>query len=240
MSKDSNLATVSRTGDLTPEELDSGQKRFETRITEFTKRTASVNRSVLELNWEKGSFVNELLSEPKKYANKTVENLAMALSVSPEMVYAWHRFNQRYTREEMEACVEKNLAWHNIYYLLSVSDTGKRKELETQLAKGEIKTPQLQERVKTINAGEKKTAKAKGKKVDNRGGLRVGVVVQSTHNMCVSMVRKLDEYHDAWKVWNRMEEGQPKSQMQLNLKASRKAIQELQEKAARTLERCEL
>jgi hypothetical protein len=240
MSKDSDLATVSRTGDLTPEELTNGQKRFEEKISEFTKRTEAVNRSVLELNWEKGSFVNEILSEPKKYANKTVENLAQALGVSPEMVYAWHRFNQRYTREEMEACVAKNLAWHNIYYLLSVSDTGKRKELETQLAKGDLKTPALQEKVKAINASEKKTAKAKGKKVDNRGGLRVGVVVQSTHNMCVSMVRKLDEFHDAWKVWDKMEDGQPKSQMLLNLKSSRKAIQELQEKAGRTLERCEL
>jgi len=230
-----NALAVAGNAPLTKAEEAEASKLFTKCVEEFKSRTMKVNSDNLQLNWEKGKFVDELLSNTKKYGNRTADHVAEAFGVSRELVYAYHRFAHRYTQEDVARCVKLNISFHNVFFLLSVTDVNKRRELEEQVSSGKINAPQLQEQVKAFNQKAKATAKARGKKVDNRGGVTASKVVKSTHHMCVDMARKLDEFADAYRDWKKMEDGQVKSAVAISLKETKKALSALVDKAQKAL-----
>jgi hypothetical protein len=235
-----NALAVAAQAPLTKEETAEANKRFEKRIDEFKSQTMKVNSDALQLNWEKGKFVDEMLSDPKKYGNRSADHVAEAFGISKELVYAYHRFFHCYTQEDVARCVKMGISFHNIFFLLSVTDVGKRRELEEQVSSGKINAPQLQEQVKAFNQKAKATAKSRGKKVDNRGGITASKVVKSTHHMCVDMARKLDEFAEAYREWKKMEDGQVKSAVAISLKETKKALASLIDKAQKTFTKFEV
>lgn len=235
------LAVVeAKPAELTKEEEVEGGKLYEKRIEEFKSQTMEVNKVGLQLNWEKGKFVGELLQDPKKYGNRTVENVAKSFEVSKELVYSWHRFHTRYTQEDVARCIKEGISYHNIFFLTSVLDADKRRELEDAIVSKKINAPQLQEAVKNYNTVKRKEAKRRGHKVDGRGGVTVSRVVKSTHRMCVDMARKLDEFGEALRDFRKMEDGQSKSAMVNTLKETKKAIEAMMAKGNKVLEKCEV
>lgn len=218
------------TGTLTVAEQKAADTRYAEKVVFFRERDQKLLGTVLVSHWEKGKFVSDMLQRTRHWGNATAEQFAKDMSVSPEMVWAYQRLFERYTEEQIEQLVTQRIAWSNVYYLLSVKDQDKREALQNELASGKITPAVLQDKIKKINVQARTTASSRGRKADNRGGVTPATVIRSTTSLCVDMVRKLEDFKDAYKEYEKLEDGARKSDIATRLKDARKALKAVRDR----------
>lgn len=232
---DNPLALERVTGTLTVTEQKSADTRYKERIEYFQDKDRGILKNVLQSHWEKGRFVGELFQNSRHWGNHTAEQFANDMGISKEIVYAYQRFFENFTEEEVKEAVDNRVSWHNIFYLLSVKDKPKRRQLMLQAASGAITNQQLQDKVKGTNKTAREKAVSKGLKVDKRGGTTAKTVLRSTTTMCVDIVRKLPEYRDAHKAFEKLDDGPRKVEMAKFMKDCRSALKKTRDQIDRVL-----
>jgi hypothetical protein len=191
----------------TAAEKKAAEARWQEKVDQFKIGDRAALQGVLMLHWEKGKFVQELRKDGedqgRHYGNHTVEQFAKELGVVTELAYAYDRFAAGYDKEEVEQAAAQRVAWHNIFYLLSVGDKAARLKLQTKVARRELTTEQLREAVKVHNRGthvkKARAAKDAGQaEPKRRGGADSPVRVFKTfQNVCVGVTEKIDGFLEA-------------------------------------------
>lgn len=236
---DNPLVLERTTGTLTVTEQKAADTRYKDRIDYFQQKDRGILKDILHSHWEKGRFVGELFQNSRHWGNHTAEQFADDLGVSKELVYAYQRFFENFTEIEMKEAVEKRVSWHNIFYLLSVKDKDKRRQLMLQVADGSITNQQLQDKVKGVNKTAREKAVARGHKVDNRGGTTAKTVMRSATTMCVDLVRKLSEFKEAIKAFSKLEDGPRKTELGKFMRDSKTALKKTRDQIDKALALCE-
>ncbi len=222
--------------ELTKSESKEADKRWQERIGYFRDQEKAALRNVLRLYWERGQFAAELFDNPRHWGNRTAEQLAKDLSrkgrqIHQDEVRQWHRFFTRYTEKELEKAVDQGITWHAVQSLISIEDKTKRLELQTKLSEGALSSEELRGEVKEANAA----AKKKGTKTENRGGMATSSVFRNFTKFSVEYTKKLDEYRDAMKLHDKMDDSSKKSQVDQRRKEARKALVQIARKVEAAL-----
>jgi len=182
---------------LSKAELAQADRRYVEKIQKFRDQKKGVLESLLYLHWEYGEFAADMFNAPSKYGNRTAEHMAKDLEMHPDTIRSYHRFYQRYTREEVKAAVEKGLQWRVIQALLAVDDPKERAQLENKVVSKKITSDELRSEVKERGKAARAKAKASGRKVDRRGGLHGSAAIRNCISLADEMARKIDQYVSA-------------------------------------------
>ena len=214
---------------LNEKELKEGNKRYADKVNEFLNKDKATLESVLKLQWNKGSFVDELFRNPGHWGNNTADRFAEDVNISVETLYRCRKFFLTYTAEEVKQAADQRISWHNIYYLVGVEDKTKRLELQSKVAENELSSADLQQKVKNFN----KSEKTAGTKKEKRGGASSKVVFRVICSLCQELTHRIDEYHDATDALNDMEDGKTKVELSIQHDNALKAMHQLELKVAK-------
>jgi hypothetical protein len=198
---------------LSEKEQAEGQERYKQRVEEIKANEIKAMETVLLHHWKRGQFAEELLQQPKTYGCRTVENLAKDLNVHPSSIWYNHRFFLLYPdpKRVKTDLADRGVSSRDVNTLLSLKDPKVRDKLLEKRVAGQIKSDELRDEVKRLNRKAKAAAQKSGKKVDRRGGLRPITVVKSTTSLCADLVAKMDDFKTAYDDWQKMDEGDIKS-----------------------------
>jgi hypothetical protein len=221
---------------LTEADSNAADKRYKERLESFRSKDKENLGSILRNNWDKGKFLVELLDEPAKYGNRTVEMFSKDLNISKELAYSYKRFNEKYTLQQVKEASESLTSWHVIYNLLSVSDVETRENLQARVSKENMSADALKASIKSLNKEAKEKAEKEGKPVDKRGGASVSVIFKSTASLCIDVCRKIDEFQSGLQDFYGMENNEQKKEVVVRYKDTIKALQATHKKIEAILE----
>jgi hypothetical protein len=223
--------------DLSKKDIEAGDRRYKEEILEPCLLRRAVSRgAILKAYWELGSYASKLLEDPRRYGKASVQRFAEDMSdehhkISANMVYKWVQFQRTYSQDQLEAAQKKSLSWSVIEELVDIKDLTKREELEDKVAKGKLGHDGLRGEKKKIN----KEAKKKGKG-ETRGGLHAPAAFKNLVGFCADFERRLDDYLEARKKHDKMDEGEKKSKVDISRKAARKSLATISGKILKALE----
>lgn len=221
---------------LTAAEKKDADKLWEEKIEAFRKSDTSTLEAVYMNIWNKGVFVQELLGAPRKYGNHSVEQLAQELSQSEELLYSYRRLVDSLTWGDVQDKIQKKIAWHSLYYLITIKDKKTRDAVEKKFLEQKWTAAQLQAEVKEVNQEARKDAKAKGKKVDGRGGVTPNKAMRSMANLAWEVDKALDEMPEMMKEIFKIEDPERLKDALHNKKDAKEALMALRKKIDKALE----
>jgi hypothetical protein len=223
--------------ELTKKDIEAGERRYREEILDpcLSKRAAA-RGAILKAYWELGAYAAKLLEEPRRYGKATMQRFAEDMSdehhkISANLVYKWVQFHRTYSQDQLEAAQRKALSWSDVEELVDVKDLAKREELETKVSEGKLDYDGLRDAKKKLN----KEAKKKGKG-ETRGGLHAPAAFKNLSLFCGDFERRLDDYKEALKKHDKMEEGEKKSKIDIARKDARKTLAVLSAKIAKALD----
>lgn len=211
--------------ELTKKDMLEGDKRYREEIlSPCLARRGDARKAVVRAYWEMGAYAAKLLEDPHRYGKATVQAFAEDMSdehhkIGPQLVYKWIQFHKTYSQEALEIAQRKQLSWSAIEELVDVKDLAERMKLEDQVAAGKLPFKDLRTKKKNLN----KAAKKKGQG-ETRGGLHASAAFRNLGILCAEFERKLDDYRDALKKHDKMEEGASKAKADIARKEVGKAL----------------
>jgi len=180
-------------GPLTADERKAGEQRWTERLDAIKKEETATLKCVLVSLWNKGGFVHELLDEPKKYGNHSVENLATELNIGISSLYFYRRFHDAVPLETAIRYSDLHLSWHAVMYLTGVKDEKTRETLIEKYRKEKWSAEKLETEVKKINEDVREKKEKKGEKADKRGANSPLRLTKAVLNSAEDLDTKLDE-----------------------------------------------
>lgn len=226
---------------LSPAEQEEGNKRFEARITLLLSEEKDVTKAVLYHHWRKGEFVNELMTNPDKFANHTIDDLYQRFNVGKSTLGSWHRFFLKYeNKDKMQALVDSGANWRDVHNVLSIADDKQREELLKKRITNTIDSNTLSKQVKKINSANKAPKARKPKKdaesVSKRAAQSALNTVRNSNTVILSAISVMDDFREAYDDFQKMDEGKAKSDIQASLQDNFRNISILNKKLVWILE----
>lgn len=203
------------------------------KVVRFRREEKSLYKAALLTYWDKGSFLDDMLKDPKKYGNRTAEKFAADMNVSESSVRQYHRFACLYERDRAVELAGRKMTWFATTKLLSVASEAERAKLEDGVLNGKIGVDALSEAVKKINRAAKEKQSKAGKKVDRRGGQSLKSLFDSVSQMSDKLQEKLSEFSEGFKAFNQLSKDKQKPEARTSMKAAASSLLRLHRRLAK-------
>lgn len=220
---------------LTAKERKEAQERWEEKVEHFNHIDISTLEKILLAYHERGSFVQELIDNPRHYGNRTVEVLAETLDTSERILYGYRAFFATWSEKEVREKAARKIPWHVLYYLINIKDKKVRDDLEDRYRKEKWTAERLQLEVKKANHEIREEAEENGKPVNRRGGVTPLKIIRKTASMAGKLGDQLEELGDAVKDTCGIEDEERIEDISNGKKEAKSALTVLQSKIGKAL-----
>jgi len=230
--------------ELTVKQMEDGLRRYLKLVEDSKAEGTDVAKMVLLFYWKRGQRVASLMSEPKKYGNKTAENFGR--DIRPDNPYnhfevrRWHRFYKTYTLDEVEEAAKKELPWRSVVELMAVEDKDRRLELQQQVTSGKISSDDLRSVIKKETLEKRAVAARSGTKTERRGGASISTIYRTFLGFTNDFAIKIDEFIETCRRHDKAPEGGETALSDTRRRECAKALRKLAVKFDRAVKASEV